>query len=123
MKQTNQKTSLRTLKKSLGEMKGCLEKSIDKRPTSNTYKLKFSRLGTQYRLDNAPIPSYDKIGLKLELSFNAFMNQLEVAYDGIKVEGMCLIDKEKDGFVIGYQNYKKKGAKIVSNLHKIKGMV
>ena len=116
-------TTISSIKKSIGTMRECLDESIVKTSNKSAYRLKFSRIGTAYKIEDAPIPSSDKIGKKLESSFNEFMQKLKVNYDGIKVEGLCFIDKKQDAFVIGYQNYKRKGSKIVSNVHKIKGLV
>jgi len=123
MVQKPRRTTITTIKKSLGTMRECLDNSIVKDSNKTAYRLKFSRIGTSYQIDNAPIPSSDKIGKKLESSFNDFMQKLKVNYDGIKVEGLCFIDKNQDAFIIGYQNYKRKGSKIVSNVHKIKGLM
>jgi hypothetical protein len=123
MVQKPRKTTAESIKKSLSEMRQCLDESIVKDTNKSVYRLRFSRIGTSYRIENAPIPKTDKIGKKLELSFNDFMRKLKVNYDGMKVEGLCFIGKDSDSFVIGYQNYKVKGQKVVSNVHKIKGMM
>ena len=123
MVQKPRKTTTTSIKKALGEMRKCLDQSVVKDVNKSAYRLKFSRIGTSYRIENAPIPKTDTIGKKLELSFNDFMRKLKVNYDGMKVEGLCFIGKDSDSFVIGYQNYKKKGEKVIANVHKIKGMM
>ena len=102
-------------------MRKCLDDSITRDKDKTAYRLKFSRIGRDYRIEDAPVPPTDKIGVELEVSFNSFMKKLRVEYDGVKVEGLCFIGKENDSFVIGYQNYKRRGDKTYSNVHKIKG--
>lgn len=121
MLQKPQKDRTESLKKSLYSMRKCLDDSITRGNDKAVYRLKFSRIGRDYRIEDAPIPPTDKIGVELEVSFNTFMKKLKVEYDGVKVEGLCFIGKEKDSFVIGYQNYKRRGDKTYSNVHKIKG--
>ena len=121
MLQKPQKDTAESLKKSLYSMRKCLDDSITRDKDKTAYRLKFSRIGRDYKIEDAPVPPTDKIGVELEVSFNTFMKKLRVEYDGVKVEGLCFIGKENDSFVIGYQNYKRRGDKTYSNVHKIKG--
>lgn len=121
MLQKQKKNESDSIKKSLYSIRKCLDNSITKGKDKNAYRLKFSRIGRDYKIEDAPVPQTDRMGVELEVSFNTFMKNLKVEYDGVKVEGLCFIDKEKNSFLIGYQNYKRRGDKAYSNIHKIKG--
>jgi hypothetical protein len=83
--------------------------------------VKFSRLGEHYRIEDAPIPPSDTIGLQLEKSFNDFMNNLNINYGGVKIEGSMLLGTKTDTFMLGYNNYERKGRKITKNGYSIDG--
>ena len=43
--------------------------------------------------------------------------------DNVKVEGSCLIGTQKNNFLIGYENYEKKGKRITKKIHGIEGTI
>ena len=104
-------------------MRECLSQSVPGFDKKAMYGIKFSRIGTHYRIENAPVPPSDVIGRKLEKSFNSFMKQLKVNYGNVKVEGSCLIGTQKNNFLIGYENYEKKGKRITKKIHGIEGTI
>jgi len=121
----NKKPSKHTaaaLKKYLREMRDCLNQSVPGFDDKSIYSIRFSRIGKNYKIEGAPVPPTDRIGEKLEQSFNKFMSNLEVKYDN-KVEGLATIGTQLDTFVIGYNNYKNNGDEIVSNTHCIEGVI
>lgn len=113
----------KALKTSMKEMRECLNQSVPDFNNKSMYGIKFSRIGKDYRIENGPVAPSDVIGLKLERSFNKFMKNLKVNYSNIKVEGSCVIGTQKDTFLIGYENFEKKGKKIVKKSHGIEGIV
>jgi hypothetical protein len=117
------KSTKELLKKSLGEIRECLSESI---PNINKHELigiKFSRIGEVYHIENAPIPPVDSIGVQLENSFNEFMKNLNVNYGGVKLEGSMLIGTKDDMFLIGYNDYSRKGNKIKKSGYSIDGLL
>ena len=123
MIQKPRKDTTKALKKSLDAMRDCLSQSVPGFDKKAMYGIKFSRIGTHYRIENAPVPPSDLIGKKLEKSFNSFMKQLKVNYDNVKVEGSCLIGTQKDNFLIGYENYQKTGKRMTKKIHGIEGTI
>lgn len=123
MIQKPRKDTTKSLKKSLDSMRDCLSQSVPGFDKKSMYGIKFSRIGTHYRIENAPVPPSDVIGRKLEKSFNSFMKQLKVNYGNVKVEGSCLIGTQKDNFLIGYENYEKKGKRVTKKIHGIEGTI
>lgn len=93
------KYSLSELRKTLADNK------------SDKHKIRFKRYGKKYVITNDD----NKIGEKLEESFNSFMNKLKVDANGKRLRGICFVDKKSDSFSIGYQ---KEGELV---LHQIKG--
>ena len=123
MIQKPRKDTTDALKKSLDSMRDCLNQSVPNFNKKAMYGIKFSRIGTHYRIENAPVPPSDVIGRKLEKSFNNFMKQLKVNYGNVKVEGSCSIGTQKNNFLIGYENYEKKGKRITKKIHGIEGTI
>ncbi len=117
------KTTTNSLKKSLNDMRLCLNQSVPGFKEKSLYGLKFSRIGTRYRIEDAPISPSDVIGLKLEKSFNDFMKKLKVNYSNIQVKGECVIGTQANTFLIGYEDYEKKGKKVVKKTYGIDGIV
>jgi hypothetical protein len=118
-----QKTTINSLKKSLHEIKECLNESVPNLNKKETVGLKFSRVGTRYQIEDSPIPPSDSIGLQLERSFNNFMRNLDVNYSGVKLEGSMVLTTKIDMFMVGYNNYIRKGKKITKSSHSIDGML
>lgn len=121
MIQKTNKDTVVSLKKSLNEIRECLNKSIPNLSKKELVGVKFSRIGTEYHIENAPIAPSDKIGLQLEKSFNDFMNNLNINYGGVKIEGSILLGTKSDLFMLGYNDYERKGKKITKNGYSIDG--
>lgn len=117
------KTTTDSLKKSLGEIRDCLNQSIPNIEKKSMVGLKFSRVGTRYHIENAPVPPSDQIGVQLERSFNDFMKKLKVNYDGMKIEGSVLVGTKQDMFLVGYNNYQRKGKNLTKKGHTIEGVL
>lgn len=117
------KTTMNSLKKSLHEMKECLNESVPNMNSKDTVGLKFSRIGTRYQIEDSPIPPSDTIGLQLERSFNDFMKKLDVQYSGVKLEGSMVLTTKIDMFMVGYENFQRKGKKITKTTHSIDGIL
>jgi hypothetical protein len=117
------KTTINSLKKSLQEIKECLNESVPNLDGRDMVGLKFSRVGTRYQIEDSPIPPNDTIGLQLERSFNEFMKKLNVNYSGVKLEGSMVLTTKIDMFMVGYNNYIRKGKKITKSSHSIDGML
>lgn len=117
------KTTMNSLKKSLQEMKECLNESVPNMNSKDTVGLKFSRIGTRYQIEDSPIPPSDTIGLQLERSFNDFMKKLDVHYSGVKLEGSMVLTTKIDMFMVGYENFQRKGKKITKTTHSIDGIL
>ena len=110
-----------SLKKSLNEIRECLNESVPNLSKKELVGIKFSRIGNRYQIENAPIAPSDKIVLQLEKSFNEFMSKLDVNYDGVKIEGSMFLGTESDTFMLGYNNYQRKGKNITKNGYSIDG--
>lgn len=121
MFQKEKKNNSVSLKKSLNEIRKCLDKSIPNISDKELVGVKFSRIGTEYRIENAPIAPSDKIGLQLEKSFNDFMSNLNINYGGVKIEGSMFLGTKSDMFMLGYNDYERKGKKITKNGYSIDG--
>lgn len=117
------KDTAKSLKKSLIEIRECLNESVPNFNKKEMVGIKFSRVGTRYHIENAPIPPSDKIGVQLERSFNDFMKKLKVNYGGMKLEGSMLIGTSKDMFLVGYNNYERKGKNLTKKGHSIEGVL
>ena len=117
------KTTINSLKKSLQEIKECMNESVLNLDGRDMVGLKFSRVGTRYQIEDSPIPPNDTIGLQLERSFNEFMKKLNVNYSGVKLEGSMVLTTKIDMFMVGYNNYIRKGKKITKSTHSIDGML
>jgi hypothetical protein len=115
------KNTAMSLKKSLNEIRECLNESVPNLSKKELVGIKFSRIGNRYQIENAPIAPSDKIGLQLEKSFNEFMSKLDVNYDGVKIEGSMFLGTESDTFMLGYNNYQRKGKNITKNGYSIDG--
>ena len=118
-----QKRTASSMKKSLKEMRECLSQSISNTNKKEMIGLKFSRVGKDYHIENTPVLKSDAIGIQLEKSFNEFMNKLDVKYSGIKIEGSIILDAEVDMFMVGYNDYEKKGKTIKKTGHSIDGIL
>lgn len=117
------KTTATSLKKSLGEIRECLNESVPNFDKKEIVGLKFSRMGTRYHIENAPVPPSDKIGVQLERSFNDFMRKLKVNYDGVKLEGSMVLGTKTDMFLVGYNNFERKGKDLTKKGHSIEGVL
>ena len=117
------KTTATSLKKSLNEIRECLNESVPGFEKKEMVGIKFSRVGTRYHIENAPIPPSDKVGVQLERSFNDFMKKLKVTYGGMKLEGSMLLGTKEDMFLVGYNNYEKKGKNLTKKGHSIEGVL
>jgi len=117
------KSTATSLKKSLEQIRECLNESVPHFDKKEMVGIKFSRVGTRYHIENAPVPPSDKIGLQLERSFNDFMKKLKVNYGGMKLEGSMLIGTKKDMFLVGYNNYERKGKNLTKKGHSIEGIL
>lgn len=117
------KTTATLLKKSLGEIRECLNESVPNFDKKEIVGLKFSRMGTRYHIENAPVPPSDKIGVQLERSFNDFMRKLKVNYDGVKLEGSMVLGTKTDMFLVGYNNFERKGKNLTKKGHSIEGVL
>jgi hypothetical protein len=115
--------TLKSLKKSLHEIKDCLNESVPNINSKDTVGLKFSRIGKEYQIEESPIPPTDTIGLQLQRSFNDFMKNLDVNYSGVKLEGSILLTTKIDMFMVGYNNYERKGKRITKTTHSIDGIL
>lgn len=120
IRKTKKDTTI-SLKKSLSEIRECLNDSIPNFFNKEMVGIEFSRVGTRYHIENAPITHSDKIGLQLEESFNNFMSNLDVNYGGVKIEGSILLGTKSDMFMLGYNNYERKGNEITKNGYSIDG--
>jgi hypothetical protein len=96
-----------SLKKSLKEIRSCLSQSIPDFDQKSGIILEFSRIGTRYHIEKAPVPPTDKVGLRLEQSFNDFMRRLKVEYKGSKLEGRVMFGTHADTFIIDYDNLER----------------
>ncbi len=123
IKKKPKKTTITSMKKSLNEIRECLNESLSNFNKKEMVSLKFSRMGKQYRVENAPIPPTDTIGLQLEKSFNDFMNKLNVKYGGVKLEGSILIGTKQDVFLVGYNDFERNGENITKKGHSIDGVL
>jgi hypothetical protein len=121
MIQKTKKNTAVSLKKSLNEIRECLNESIPNISDKELVGVKFSRLGEHYRIEDAPIPPSDTIGLQLEKSFNDFMSNLNINYGGVKIEGSMFLGTKSDMFMLGYNNYERRGKKITKNGYSIDG--
>lgn len=117
------KSTKELLKKSLGEIRECLSESIPNIKKNEFVGIKFSRIGENYHIENSPIPPTDTIGVQLETSFNDFMKNLNVNYGGVKIEGSMLVGTKEDMFLIGYNDYSRKGKKITKSGYSIDGIL
>lgn len=110
------------MKKSLNEMREYLNQTISENK-KEMVSLKFSRIGKNYRIEDAPIPKSDAIGIQLEKSFNDFMNKLNVEYSGVKLEGSMMLGTKVDMFMVGYNDYVPNGKSIKKKGHSIDGIL
>lgn len=117
------KTTADSLKKSLGEIRECLNESVPNFTKKEMVGIKFSRVGTRYHIENAPVPPNDKVGVQLERSFNDFMKKLKVNYGGMKLEGSMLLGTKSDMFLVGYNNFERKGKNLTKKGHSIEGVL
>jgi hypothetical protein len=117
------KTTADSLKKSLHEIRDCLNESLPNFNKREMVGLKFSRVGTRYHIENSPIPPSDKVGIHLERSFNDFMRKLKVNYGGMKLEGSIVLGTKTDMFLVGYNNYERKGKNLTKKGHTIDGIL
>lgn len=102
------KTTVPSLRKTLSDIRKSLQESIPGYESKAMVPVEFSRIGTHYRIENAPVPPTDKIGLKLEKSFNDFLKQVRVDYHGTKLRGKALIDTKDDILIMEYENLEKR---------------
>lgn len=123
MIQKPRKSTTDSLKKSLNEIRECLKESVPNIEKKQMVTLKFSRVGTRYHIENAPVPPSDMVGVQLERSFNDFMKKLKVNYDGMKIEGSVLVGTNADMFLVGYNNYQRKGKNLTKKGHTIEGIL
>jgi len=82
------KTTANSLKKSLHEIRECLNESLPNFEKKEMVGIKFSRVGTRYHIENAPVPPTDKIGVQLERSFNEVRKTLTEMW-GFFIARMC----------------------------------
>ena len=113
------KSDAQMIRKSLGNMRECLSESINDFNEKQTVNIRFSKVGKKYRVEESIMLPTDKIGLKLQKSFNELMNNIEVKHSGIKVEGLMTIGTNVDMFHIGYNDHVNKDGVIVKQGHSI----
>jgi hypothetical protein len=51
------------------------------------------------------------------------MKKLKVNYGGMKLEGSMLLGTKQDMFLVGYNNYEKKGKNLTKKGHSIEGVL
>lgn len=113
------KSDAKRIKKSLWTMREFLSKNIDDFDKQQTVNIRFSRTGKKYKVEKSTILPTDKIGLKLQKSFNELMDNFNIKDSGIKVEGLMTIATNIDMFHIGYNDYINKDGVIIKEGHHI----